>query len=294
MPFSLQEMLSSAPHPTPLRQEPKAPCFSEPACGSRPPGSDPRLGLGTDRAERGGSRQGVRPGTPLLPPALSPPSAAPPPPPPAGAGPEPPRQPASERSALGWDSEEAAKEETAAAPRASSSAPTSDSRGEPWLSERRGGQRRRAGSLRPCLASQAPAVAAGERGALSPGPCLAPQPRGADRQTDRQSLGTHARGRAQRPAPRPVCPRAVPPVGRPLPPWAPGSRPLGAEGEREGGAAGPPGRGQLGRPGRASSASSLSPAQRVAAIPQRPVGALCPAAGPPRPGLHRPRERETC
>nr|XP_033698761.1 translation initiation factor IF-2-like [Tursiops truncatus] len=52
MPFSLQEMLSSAPHPTPLRQEPKAPCFSEPACGSRPPGSDPRLGLGTDRAER--------------------------------------------------------------------------------------------------------------------------------------------------------------------------------------------------------------------------------------------------
>lgn len=64
MPFSLQEMLSSAPQPTPLRQEPKAPCFSEPACGSRPPGSDPRLGLGTDRAERGGSRQGVRPGCP--------------------------------------------------------------------------------------------------------------------------------------------------------------------------------------------------------------------------------------
>ncbi|XP_024612344.1 uncharacterized protein LOC112407318 [Neophocaena asiaeorientalis asiaeorientalis] len=52
MPFSLQEMLSSAPHPTPLRQEPKAPCFSEPACGSRPPESDPRLGLRTDHAER--------------------------------------------------------------------------------------------------------------------------------------------------------------------------------------------------------------------------------------------------
>lgn len=64
MPFSLQEMLSSAPHPTPLRQEPKAPCFSEPACGSRPPESDPRLGLRTDHAERGGSRQGVRPRCP--------------------------------------------------------------------------------------------------------------------------------------------------------------------------------------------------------------------------------------
>ena len=262
MPFFLQEMLSSAPHPTPLRQAPKAPCCSEPACGSRPLESDPRLGLGTDRAERGGSRQGARPGcpapgaacrggggprglslsapapspnsTPLLPPARSPPSAAPPPPPPAGAGPEPPRQPASERSALGWDSEEAEKEETAAAPRASSSAPTSDSRGEPWLSERRGGQRRRPGRLRPCLASQAPAAAAGERGALSPGPCLAPQPRGADRQTDRQAELGHPRTRARpkaralaHAAPRGPSRRTPPPAPGP---WLPTPRGRGREG----------------------------------------------------------------
>ncbi|KAJ8781420.1 hypothetical protein J1605_007719 [Eschrichtius robustus] len=319
MPFFLQEMLSSAPHPTPLRQAPKAPCCSEPACGSRPLESDPRLGLGTDRAERGGSRQGARPGcpapgaacrgggvvlaaspSPLLPyPQTVHPSSRRP-------APHPPRRRLPRRL-----------------PALAQSRPGSQrASGALWDGTRRKRRRRRQRQhlgLLPRLPRAIPEESRGSRSGEEasdedPGGCApvslprrrrrlqvsgARSPRGpawprspeaqTDRRTDRQSLGTHARGRAQRPAPRPVRPRAAPPAGRPLPPRAPGSRPLGAEGEG-GWRCGTPSRGQLGRPGRASSASSLSPAQRAAATPQRPVGALCPAAGRPDLASTDPRK----
>ena len=319
MPFFLQEMLSSAPHPTPLRQAPKAPCCSEPACGSRPLESDPRLGLGTDRAERGGSRQGARPGcpapgaacrggavlaaspSPLLPhPQTVHPSSRRP-------APHPPRRRLPRRL-----------------PALAQSRPGSQrASGALWDGTRRKRRRRRQRQhlgLLPRLPRAIPEESRGSRSGEEasdedPGGCApvslprrrrrlqvsgARSPRGpawprspeaqTDRRTDRQSLGTHARGRAQRPAPWPMRPRAAPPAGRPLPPRAPGSRPRGVEGEREGGAAGPPRSGPVGPPWPGELRELPEPGAARGSHPAAPRGGAVPRRGaaqtwpPPTPG----------
>lgn len=162
-------------------------------------------------------------------------------------------------------------------------------RGEPWLSERRRGQRGRPGRLRPCLASQAPAAAAaaaaGEQGALSPG--LLPGPaaprrgrptdpyRPTDEQIGRAWAPTHA-GAAPRLAPGPR--RQAPPDHHLLPrPVAPD--PSGqAEPERDGGAAGPqagavgpprPGEFRARSPRRRAPSAAATPGSRGGAVPRR-------------------------
>ena len=166
-------------------------------------------------------------------------------------------------------------------------------RGEPWLSERRRGRRGRPGRLRPCLASQAlAAAAAGERGALSPGPPPGPaaprrgptdRPLPTDRRTDRQGLGTQ-RVRALPPGPPPLAPG----------PWFPSPR--GGPGVREG-------RRSCGTPAGGSRAAGagelrvLSPRRRrTARQPPRgvPWGRCAPPRGRPAPGSADPRERQTC
>lgn len=232
--------------------------------------------------------------TPLLPPAAAPPHRRPP----ARAGPEPPRQPASEGSARGWDLEEAAEEDTAAAARASCSAPTSGPRGQPRLSTRLGGPRGRPRWLRRCLGFQAPAAAAaGEQGALSPGLCVATLTWGADRRTyrltDRQtgSAGlTDARGCRTPSSPLALQLHAAPSARRPFSALGPSLRPLGADRDRECCAAPALRRQQSNHPGPASWARSLRVAHRTATTSPCPVGALCPGAGAPRPGLHGRRK----
>ncbi|XP_055287936.1 translation initiation factor IF-2-like [Moschus berezovskii] len=311
--------------PSPPRQAPKAPSCSR-ARGPRPRESDPRLGSRRARwqqagraARAPGSRGCPRGGAVLAPLPLrarpvpkedTPPPAGPLPTlrgaasPPARAGPEPPRQPASEGSALGWDLEEAAKEETAAAPRASSPAPT---RGLP--EESRGSRSGdEAGEEDP--GGGAPVSLPRRRrrrlqvsGARSPrGPCLAPRPRGAGGPTDpyrptdgqlgRAGAPTHA-GAAPRLARRPPPLRAAPAARRPQTttsrprpvardPWGRQS-PRGTAALRGPRlrAVGPP------RPGELRARSPRRRAHRAAATPRGPVGALCPAAGAPGPGLGR-------
>ncbi|XDA79731.1 hypothetical protein R6Z07F_009740 [Ovis aries] len=184
-PAFLQEMLSIA-SPQPPRQAPKAPSCSR-ARGSRPWESDPPLGSRRARwqqagraARAPGSRGCLRSGAVLAPLPLR---ARPVPkedtPPPAGRLPtlrgaasraRPPARPRwpraapaaserGERSGMGLGGSGQGGDSGSASgffPGSHERSP----RGEPWLSERRRGQRGRPGRLRPCLASQAPAAAA--------------------------------------------------------------------------------------------------------------------------------------
>lgn len=184
-------------------------------------------------------------------------------------------------------------------------------RGEPWLSERRRGQRGRPGRLRPCLASQAPAAAAaaaaGEQGALSPGPLPGPAAPRRGRPTDPYRPTDEQIGRAWAPTHAGAAPRLAPGLrssARPPPPGAPrppplaqarGSRPLGAGRAREGRRrCGTPGWGsRAAAAGRAPRALPASPGAQRSSHPGVPWGRCASPRGRPDPDSTEPRERQT-
>lgn len=310
---------SPSHRPSPHAKPPKLLAVPEPAAPD--PGSQI---LPWARAERGGSRQDARPGSPV-PGAASGVVLAPPPlrarpvpkedtllppagsPPPRRRLPRPPARPrwpraapaASERgSKPGMGPEEAANEETAAAPWLLPGSHERSPRGEPARSgdEASGG---RPGGCAPVSfpgAGGGGSGAAGEQGALSRGSCSAPRPPRRGRPTDPYRPTDEQIGRLGHPRARRRCPagwRPAPAARRPQTTTScPGPCALTPRGrqspERDGGAAGP----RLGQSGRRA-AGRVCARPRVAGRPAQqpprgPVGALCLAAGRPDPDSTEP------